>query len=270
VRLLLLAGLVALAFGGSGRSAETLTVSNASPTPIYSQLSLLPGHSYRLEVSGTVSDWCTDTGCSSVDPATAPEPGVGVDAVYCYAAWRCPAPQNWEALKVNGVGLDQLTLPSKPIAGYSAAHTYVAYVAGIKGRLDFVAADAAKGSSADNSGQFTVTITDLGPARVDYAFTCVGRGLTCRGQGSAPRGTLQVAGYRLAGSSMTVSESGGAIGAVLFSGRVLSGPAGACPRGTPMQLTVAAKALVLQVFCGSPASHIYTASDVDAQLAYAG
>jgi hypothetical protein len=270
VRLLLLAGLASLAFGGSTRATDTLTVSNVSATPIYSSLSLLPDHAYKVQVSGTVSDWCTDTGCSTVDPATAPEPGVGVDALYCYIAWRCPTPQNWQALKVNGVGLDQLTLPSRPIAAYSGSHTYTAYVAGIQGRLSFVAADAAKGSSADNSGEFTVTIQDLGPARVDYAFACVGGGLSCRGRGSAPHGTLQVAGYRLAASSATVSQTAGVVNGLLFSGRVLAAPAGTCPRGTPMQLAVAAKALVLQVFCGPPASHIYTASNVDSRLGYAG
>jgi hypothetical protein len=274
VRLLLLAGLVSIAVGGSSRATETLTVSNVSPTPIYSSLSLLADHAYRVQVSGTVSDWCTDTSCSAVDPSTAPEPDVGVDALYCYAAWRCPTPQNWQALQVNGVGLDKLTLPSRPIRGYSPAHTYTAYVAGIRGRLSFVAADAAKGSSADNSGDFTVTLQDLGPARVDYAFTCWGAALMCRGAGSAlgqrPNGTLQVGGYRLVAGSAAVSEAGGAVSGLLLSGRVLASRGDGCPKGTPMQLTLAANALVLEVFCGPLASHIYTTSDVDARLAYAG
>jgi hypothetical protein len=274
VPLLLVVGLISIAVGSSTRATETLTVSNVNPTPIYSSLSLLAGHVYRLQVSGTVSDWCTDTACAAVDPAAAPEPDVGVDALYCYAAWRCPTPQNWQALKVNGVGLDQLTLPSRPIHGYSASHTYTAYVAGIRGRLSFVAADAAKGSSADNSGDFTVTVQDLGPARVDYAFSCRGPELACRGSGSAlgplPKGTLRVGGYRLAARSATVSQSGGAVSGLAFSGRVLASRPGECPKGTPMQLTLAASALVLEVFCGPPASHIYTTSEVDARLAYAG
>jgi hypothetical protein len=269
VRLLLLAGLVSIAFGGSSRATDTLMVSNVSPTPIYSSLSLLAAHVYEVQVSGTVSDWCTATGCSVVDPATAPEPGVGVDALYCYVTWRCPTPQNWQALKVNGVGLDQLSLPSRPIRGYTDTHVYTAYVAGIEGRLSFVSADAAKGSSSDNSGQFTVRIQDLGPASVDYAFACHGAGLTCRGKGAGTRGTLEVGGYRLAGTSATVSQTGGVVSGLLLSGRVLASRRGDCPRGTPMQLTLAAKALVLQVFCGPPASHIYTTSDVDARLAYA-
>jgi hypothetical protein len=36
-----------------------------------------------------------------------------------------------------------------------------------------------------------------------------------------------------------------------------------------MQLTLASDALVLQVFCGPPASHLYTAANVRVQLAYA-
>ena len=274
MRLLLLAGVLSIALGGSSRATDTLTVSNVSPTTIYSSLSLLAGHLYKVQVDGTVSDWCTDTSCAAGDPAAVAQPDLGVDALYCYAAWRCPTPQNWQALKVNGVGLDQLTLPSRPIRGYSASHTYTAYVAGIQGRLGFVAADAAKGSSADNSGQFTVTIVDLGPAPVDYAFTCLGADLTCRGRGSlfgpGSHGTLQVGGYRLAGTSATVSQTGGVVGGLLFSGRVLASRDGACPEGTPMQLTLAPKALVLQVFCGPPASHLYTASNVHVQLAYAG
>jgi hypothetical protein len=270
VRLLLLAGVVSVALGGSSRASETLTVSNVSPTPIYSSLSLLAGHLYKLQVSGTVSDWCTDTSCSAVDPATSPEPDSGVDALYCYAAWRCPAPQDWQALQVNGLGLDQLTLPSRPIRGYSDSHIYTAYVAGIEGRLRFVSADAAKGSAADNSGRFTVTIQDLGLARVDYAFRCHGVGLRCRGEGSGPRGTLEIGGYRLAGTSATVSQTGGVVRELLLSGRVVASRPGACPKGTPMQLTLAANALVLDVLCGPPASHLYTASNVDVRLAYGG
>ena len=265
---------MSLAFGGSSRGIDTLTVSNVSPVPVYSSLSLLPGHLYKVQVDGTVSDWCTDTSCPAGDPAAVAQPAVGVDALYCYAQWRCPTPQNWAALKVNGMGLDQLTLPSHPIPGYSDTHSYTAYVAGIQGRLSFVAADAAKGSSSDNSGQFAVTIADLGPARVDYAFACRGADLTCRGRGSffgaGSRGTLQVGAYRLAGTSATVSQAGGAVSGLLFSGRVLASRDGACPKGTPMQLALAAKAVVLQVFCGPPASRLYTASNVDVRLAYAG
>src|SRR6185437_13291867 len=103
---------------------------------------------------------------------------------------------------------------------------------------------------------------------------CHGSALACRGLGSAlgavPKGTLEVGGYLLAAKSATVSQTGGAVSGLVFSGRVLASRGGGCPKGTPMQLTLAANALVLEVFCGPAASHIYTTSDIDARLAYAG
>jgi hypothetical protein len=279
-RLSILRGLVpfvlaagAAATAGSGRAGESLTVSNVSAAPVTSSLSLRPGDLYRLQVTGTVSDWCTDTSCATGDPAAVPQPGVGVDALYCYAAWRCPTPQNWSALRVNGVGLDELTLPARPVVGYSDSHAYTAYVAGIRGPLSFVAADAAKGSSADNSGAFAVTIADLGPAVVGYAFACHGR-LRCAGRGQIRAGAAERGGalrfgpYRFAATSGTVLGEGGTLRTLVVAGHLVSAGGRGCPAGTPVQLTLAADAAVLQVFCGPPASHLLTAATVRATFDY--
>jgi hypothetical protein len=143
----------------SARSLETITVSNTDPEPEQSATVLKASHRYRLVASGTVSDWC-DGGST---PCTAPLVlNDGVDALYCYATWRCPKPEPWRQLRVNGVGLDELAGKTGKI-GYSASHTYTVEITGISGRLKAVASDATW-SAGGNSGHFTLKITDLGVA----------------------------------------------------------------------------------------------------------
>ena len=140
-------------------AAETLSVSNTSATLGRSTTALVASHSYELVVRGTVSDWCSPTSCPTGDPAKVPQPDVGQDALYGYAQWRFPTPQITRQLLINGLGLDQLAHKAGQIP-YSSTHVYRARVTGISGRLTFVSADA--GSSSNNSGAWTVTITDLG------------------------------------------------------------------------------------------------------------
>jgi hypothetical protein len=134
-------------------------------------MALDPTHRYEIEARGTVSDWCPPTATKASDCSGSPlQIGEGVDPLYCYAAWRCPSPQLWRQLQIDGEGLDQLAgtpgaITYNPGLFGSEAHRYVVTVTGVSGRLTLVAADAV-GSSDNNSGAFTVVITDLGPASV--------------------------------------------------------------------------------------------------------
>jgi hypothetical protein len=109
-----------------------------------------------------VSDWCAATSCPAGDPGDVAQPNVGVDALYCYAKWRCGAtPQLWRQLRVNGKGLDEFA----GVAGklpYSAGHVYAVVACGTGGKLSLVSSDAAAGSTGDNSGSFTVEISKAG------------------------------------------------------------------------------------------------------------
>lgn len=98
-------------------SPEAITVSNASSTPVTSATILLADHQYRLNVSGTGSDWCPP-----VVPCSVPAVGEGVDSLYCYIPWRCPTPELWRPLRINGKGLDELVEGAQPIA-YNPAHS---------------------------------------------------------------------------------------------------------------------------------------------------
>ena len=143
-------------------AGETLTVSNTSSKPVTSKTALDPTHRYRLVARGTISDWCTPSSCPGGDPSKTAQPYVGVDALWCYAKWRCPAPELWRQLQVNGtLGIDQLAGLDGKIA-YDPGHVYTVEFTGKSGMLSFDAWDA-RGSAADNSGSFTVQIEDLGP-----------------------------------------------------------------------------------------------------------
>ena len=168
-----LVALIVLSVGLAARSApartaasETITVSNTNPEPVVSRTILDPTHRYRIDARGTVSDWCSATSCPPGDPSKTAQANVGVDPLYCYAAWRCASPELWRQLQVNGRGLDELA--GKPGAvRYDPAHRYVVTVAGARGALRLVAADAV-GSSSNNSGAFTVVIADLGVAKTRW------------------------------------------------------------------------------------------------------
>jgi hypothetical protein len=142
--------------GGGPARPETLMVTTASTV---TSKALVASHKYRLDVQGTVSYWCTSSDPSSCFwPSVPSHPNVelaGVDALYCYATWRCPTPELWRPFQVNGQGLDQLAGQEGQIP-YNGGHTYSVTLTGISGPLSF--ADVA----STPTGSFTVTITDLG------------------------------------------------------------------------------------------------------------
>ncbi len=161
-----LLGVLVAAGGGSAtslRALETITVSNTNPKAVSSTTVLQKGYRYRITASGTVSDWCTTSSCAPGNPDEVAQPNVGVDALYCYAKWRCgTTPQLWRQLRVNGKGLDELgdaagTLP------YSDGHTYTVTACGTGARLTLASYDAVDlRSSGDNSGAFKVQILLVG------------------------------------------------------------------------------------------------------------
>ena len=116
--------------GASARALETMMISNTDPKPKRSATVLKASHRYRLVGSGTVSDWC-DGGSTPCNPPLVLNDGV--DALYCYATWRCQKPELWRQLQVNGVGLDQLAGKDGKIP-YSAGHVYTVEVTGIPAR----------------------------------------------------------------------------------------------------------------------------------------
>lgn len=143
------------------RALETITVSNTNGKTVKATTKLVAGHTYRITAKGTISDWCAPTAkqasdCSNGSPLAIAQ---GVDAIYCYATWRCPSGRElWRHLTVNGLGLDQFAGLKMP---YSASHTYtLTFEAEDAGPLVFRSIDT---STTDNSGSFSVTIVDLGP-----------------------------------------------------------------------------------------------------------
>src|SRR3954454_18255199 len=95
------------ASAATARGLDSLRISNTSSTPVKAQTVLQAGHRYRLVVTGTVSDWCPATAKKAADCSYGSpfEVGKGVDAVWCYAAWRCPTKEVWQQLNVNGRGI---------------------------------------------------------------------------------------------------------------------------------------------------------------------
>src|SRR4051794_20483821 len=114
------------ASAAAARGLESLPISNTSSTPVRAQIVLQAGHRYRLVVSGTVSDWCPATAkkqadCSYGSPL---EVGKGVDAVWCYATWRCATKEAWQQLNLNGKGILDFAGVTADQVPYSAGHTY--------------------------------------------------------------------------------------------------------------------------------------------------
>lgn len=142
-------------------NTETITVSNTKPVSVTSKTVLDPAHRYRILAKGRISDW-----------PNAPEDGFGVDALYCYAQWRCPGNYLWRQLRIKladdewgpswGQGLDEFGGETDHIT-YNPAHVYAVEVTGVEGRLEFATWDAfVLKSHPGNKGAFTVEITDLG------------------------------------------------------------------------------------------------------------
>ena len=162
-----LPALIALVLAGAASSAmshalDSVKVSNTAG-PVKSGVALQASHRYRLVVTGTVSDWCTTSSCPAGDATKTAQPNVGVDGVWCYAKWRCPTPEAWQQLQVNGQGILDFTHQTADDVPYSPGHSYTFELTGVSGKLTLDSSDAL-GSSSDNSGSFNVTITDLGGA----------------------------------------------------------------------------------------------------------
>lgn len=126
----------------SGIESATLTVSNEKPEKIRTSFATQPGAIYVIEASGVVSDWADKTD--------------GVDAVWCYAEWRCGKQgQVWDQLRINGKGMTELAGKLIP---YNPAHVYQIDLAGTGYPIEFFMIDA-QGSAGDNHGSITVKIT---------------------------------------------------------------------------------------------------------------
>ena len=111
-----------------------------SPEPEKSKAMLKLGKTYKLQASGVISDW------TNVD-------GV-VDAVWCYADWRCGAGIVWDQLRVNGRGMTDIAVCKLP---YNPGHVYEVELQGEGKPLTLWMYDA-QSSSGDNSGEITVRI----------------------------------------------------------------------------------------------------------------
>lgn len=142
-----------------GALLETLTVSNTAAELVVATTRFEPLAMYQIVASGTVSDWCPSTArsagdCSYGSPLAI---GEGVDALYCYAVWRCGAtPARWGQLLVDGTPLDTFAEITGQIPYTDRDnHTYRVNVTGVSGNLAFFHAD---GSTSDNSGAWTVQI----------------------------------------------------------------------------------------------------------------
>jgi hypothetical protein len=99
---------------------------------------------YSIEVSGVISDW---GGISD-----------GIDAVWCYAAWRCgPQGEPWQQLRIDEKGLSEIVGRAIP---YNPQHVYRIEIPGTGAPFEFYAIDAL-GSASDNSGAFEVSVTEI-------------------------------------------------------------------------------------------------------------
>jgi len=125
----------------TGELLETLTIPNDMPVKITSTTVLDKGRWYIVEASGVISDW------SNVKD--------GVDAVWCYAEWRCGKNgEVWNQLRINDKGLTDIAGKALP---YNPEHVYMVRYLGDGKKLELYCSDA-QGSSSDNSGFFTVKI----------------------------------------------------------------------------------------------------------------
>lgn len=120
---------------------ETLIIPNDKPVKITSTTILENNQRYIIEASGVISDW------SHVRD--------GVDAVWCYAEWRCGKQgEAWNQLHIDGKGMTDIA--GKPIP-YNPQHIYKVQYQGQGKQVELYCTDA-QGSWGDNSGSFTVKI----------------------------------------------------------------------------------------------------------------
>lgn len=126
----------------AGRALEILAIPNDKPVKVSTSSVLENGRWYLIEASGVISDW------GHVKE--------GVDAVWCYAEWRCgKSGEVWNQLRIDEKGMPDIA--GKPIP-YNPQHIYQVRYLGQGKKIEFYALDA-QGSWSDNSGAFTVKIT---------------------------------------------------------------------------------------------------------------
>lgn len=126
----------------TGGGSASLTVSNDKPVKVATSFATRKGATYIIEASGVISDWSDKSD--------------GVDAVWCYAEWRCGKGEPWQQLRIDDRGLMEITGQTIP---YNASHTYRIEAPGTGAPFVFHMSDA-QGSSSDNSGAIQVTVTE--------------------------------------------------------------------------------------------------------------
>lgn len=122
---------------------ETLTVPNTEPKKVSTSFATKAGAVYIIEASGFVSDW---SGKSD-----------GVDAVWCYAKWRCGENgEPWQQLRIDDKGMMEASGSHIP---YNPAHIYRIEIPGTGAPFVFYMSDA-QTSASDNSGAIQVKVTE--------------------------------------------------------------------------------------------------------------
>lgn len=125
--------------GGSAGLVDVLTIPNDRPLRVESK-PLEAGRWYIVEASGVVTDW------SHVKD--------GVDAVWCYAEWRCGKGEAWNQLRIDDKGLSDHAGGTLP---YNPDHVYRVRIQG-QGKPLVAHSSDAQSSWGDNAGAFTVRI----------------------------------------------------------------------------------------------------------------
>jgi len=128
-----------------GTLIETIKdIPNNAPVKVTSTTILESGKWYIIEASGTISDWGDQT--------------EGVDAVWCYAEWRCgPDGEVWDQLRIDDKGMTEIAGKTIP---YNSSHIYRVKYQGQGKPVVFYCSDA-QWSSDGNSGSFSVKIYEL-------------------------------------------------------------------------------------------------------------
>src|SRR5437763_941979 len=125
----------------AGGVIDSLTIPNDKPVKVTSRIVLEKGKWYTLEASGVSSDWSDHRD--------------GVDAVWCYAEWRCGKNgEAWQQLRIDDKGMSEL---NGATISFNPQHVYRVRVKG-EGKPIVVYASDAQGSWSDNSGAFTLRI----------------------------------------------------------------------------------------------------------------
>jgi|GEM_PF-2511341 len=124
--------------------AGTYEVPNTQPKKITTE-TLEKGRWYTLRAKGEVSDW--------------KEYDDGVDAVWCYAEWRCQREGKdrlpWQQLRINDKGMMDIAGKAIP---YNESHVYEVQILGEGQPLTLYMSDAMH-SSSNNKGSIFVTLT---------------------------------------------------------------------------------------------------------------